>query len=189
MNAKPPVNMKNQRIRTIERIGEELLLAIGEDPEREGLQETPARFARFWDEFIHHDPGNTGTTFEQITADQVVVVSGVRVYSLCEHHLIPFWVDLTMGYIATERVLGLSKFARIAHQFAHRLQVQERLVHQIADEIATITGSPSVAVHGEGVHLCMIMRGVKTEGTMKTNVLNGEFRSNPELRREFMSLV
>ena len=115
-------------IKPLEIVCDLLLRSIGEDPDREGLKETPARFARFWDEFMNHQPGNTGTTFEPVTVDQVVVVSGIRVYSLCEHHLIPFWVDLTIGYIATNRVLGLSKFARIAHQFAHRLQIQERLV-------------------------------------------------------------
>src|ERR1700674_2876777 len=117
-------------------LGHELLLAIGEDPEREGLRETPRRWADSWREFIEYDPGTTETTFSSLTSDQLVCVSGIRVASLCEHHLLPFWCDVSIGYIPNEKVLGLSKFARIAQQCAHRLQLQERLGQQIADEVA-----------------------------------------------------
>ena len=112
-------------------LGRELLIAIGEDPDREGLLDTPRRWADWWREFIEYDPGTTETTFQSTTADQMVCVSGMRVFSLCEHHLLPMWCDVSIGYIAGERVLGLSKFARIAHQFAHQLQIQERLGVQI----------------------------------------------------------
>lgn len=173
----------------LERIGKELLIAIGEDPNREGLAGTPARWARFWQEFINFDPGNTDVTFEIVTTDQMVTVGPLRVWSLCEHHLLPFWCDITIGYIAESKVLGLSKFARIAHQFAHRLQIQERLVHQIADEVESLTGSKNVAVLGEGVHLCMVMRGIKTPGIMRTSVMRGVFREGHSARAEFMSLV
>ena len=167
----------------------ELLLAIGEDSEREGLQGTPGRVAGFWKKFIEYEPGNLDATFEAVTTDQMVVVSGMRVWSLCEHHLLPFWCDISIGYIAQDKVLGLSKFARVAHKHAHKLQIQERLVHEIADEIEALTGSQSIAVHARGHHTCMIMRGIRTDGTMMTSVMRGAFRQDATARSEFLSLV
>lgn len=167
----------------------EILEAIGEDPEREGLKDTPARVARFWQEFVEYDYGNTDITFECITTDQMVVVTGMRVWSLCEHHLLPFWCDVSIGYIAREKVLGLSKFARVAHQCSHRLQIQERLVHQIADEVERLTGSSDVTVFASGQHLCMMMRGIKTEGMLKTSVTRGVFRDDSNVRMEFLRLI
>ena len=181
------VHRRTLNLDRLEDICRALLVEIGEDPDRPGLRETPRRFARYWQEFIEYEPGNTDKTFEAANADQLVVVSGVRVYSLCEHHLLPFYVDLSIGYLAQGQVLGLSKFARVAHDFAHRLQIQERMVQQIADEVSRLTGSESVAVHGTGVHLCMVMRGVRTEGEMKTQVMQGEFRNNADLRKEFLA--
>src|SRR5436190_9712857 len=147
-------------------LGRELLLAIGEDPEREGLRETPRRWADAWREFMEYDPGTTETTFASTSIDQIVCVSGLRVWSLCEHHLLPFWCDVSIGYIPDEKVLGLSKFARIAQQFAHRLQLQERLGQQIADEITRITGAVNVAVVLTGEHYCMAARGIRSPGRM-----------------------
>jgi GTP cyclohydrolase I len=170
-------------------IGEDLLRAIGEDPTRAGLVDTPKRFASFWREFIEYETGNADTIFDAITDDQMVIVTGIKVWSLCEHHLMPFWVDLNIGCMIRDSVLGLSKFARIAHKYAHRLQLQERIVSQIADEIRLVTGSPDVAVFGSGVHLCMVMRGIKTEGTMKSSVMHGRSRTEPALRQEFLSLI
>lgn len=162
---------------------------IDENPDREGLADTPRRVARMWQEFTEYDPGNYVTTFESVVADQVVMVSGVRVWSFCEHHLLPFWCDLTMAYVTEKRVLGLSKFARIAHKWAHRLQIQERLVEQIANEVQSLTGSPGVAVLGRGYHTCMVMRGIKTDGFMTTSVLLGTMRDNIALREEFLRLA
>lgn len=166
-----------------------LLVELGEDPSRPGLADTPDRVARWWEEFIGHDNGNTDTTFDVVQADQMVAVTGVRVWTLCEHHLLPFYVDLTMAYIADDRVLGLSKFARIANGHAHRLQVQERLVSGIADDIGKVTASEDVAVVGRGEHLCMTMRGVKTAGTMHSSVLRGAFRDDPAVRAELFALT
>jgi GTP cyclohydrolase I len=171
------------------RIGKELLEAIGEDPEREGLKETPRRFAGWWREFIEYAPGNVDTCFESVTTDQMVTVSGMRVWSLCEHHLLPFWCDIAIGYIAREQVLGLSKFARIAHKHAHTLQLQERLCHQIADEVTQIVGTPDVAVLARGEHLCMEMRGIRTPGTMSSSIMRGLFRRDSNARMEFLRLV
>jgi GTP cyclohydrolase I len=119
----------------------------------------------------------------------MVVVSGVRVWSLCEHHLMPFSCDVTVGYVARGLVLGLSKFARIAHKHAHSLQVQERLGQQIADDVARASGSPDVAVLCRGVHLCMAARGVRSDGVMTSSVLRGAFRHTPSARAEFLDLA
>lgn len=170
-------------------IASQLLVAIGEDPSREGLKDTPTRFAKWWKEFIDFDPGNLNTVFESVSTDQMVVVSGIRIWSLCEHHLLPFWCDVSMGYIAKDNVLGLSKFARIAHKFAHSLQIQERLTHQIADEIYLLTGSEDVAVFAKGQHLCMSMRGVKSDGLMRSSVMRGVFREEFETRQEFFAMI
>jgi GTP cyclohydrolase I len=170
-------------------LGRELLLAVGEDPDREGLLDTPQRWADWWREFIEYDPGATETCFETTSVDQMVCVSGMRVTSLCEHHLLPFWCDVAIGYIPREKVLGLSKFARIAHKFAHRLQLQERLGQQIADEVSRITGTPDVAVVLKGEHLCMTARGIRTPGVMISSIMRGAFRSESEARLEFLRLI
>ena len=170
-------------------LGRELLLAIGEDPEREGLQETPRRWADTWREFIEYDPGTTETTFSSVTSDQLVCVSGLRVASLCEHHLLPFWCEVSIGYIPDEKVLGLSKFARIAQQFAHHLQLQERLGQQIADEIIRITGTMNVAVVLKGEHYCMAARGIRSPGRMTSSVMCGVFRTESATRMEFLRLI
>ena len=166
-----------------------VLVAIGEDPARPGLVDTPRRWANMWREFVEYDPGKMETTFEAVQTDQLVVVSGMRVWSLCEHHLLPFWADVSIGYIARDRVLGLSKFGRIAHFYDHRLQLQEQLVGQIADEVERVTGSPDVAVLARGEHLCMSMRGVRTPALMTSSVLRGLFRSDASARSEFLRLA
>lgn len=170
-------------------LGRELLLAIGEDPDREGLLETPRRWADSWREFMEYDPGTTETTFSSVAADQLVCVSGMRVSSRCEHHLLPFWCDVSIGYIPDGKVLGLSKFARIGQQFAHRLQLQEQLGQQIADEISRITGTENVAVVLKGEHLCMTARGIRTSGLMTSSVMRGVFRVQSETRMEFLRLI
>jgi GTP cyclohydrolase I len=119
----------------------------------------------------------------------MVCVSGLRVSSLCEHHLLPFWCDVSIGYIPDEKVLGLSKFARIAHQFAHQLQLQEQLGQQIADEISRITGTENVAVLLKGEHLCMMVRGIRTPGIMTSSVMRGVFRTQSEMRMEFLRMI
>jgi GTP cyclohydrolase I len=170
-------------------MGRDLLIALGENPDREGLEDTPRRWANWWQEFIEYDPGTTDTCFHNVTTDQMVVVSGIRVWSLCEHHLLPFWCDVSIGYIARDVVLGLSKFARIAHQYAHGLQLQERLCQQIADEVQRITHTSDVAVLVKGEHLCMSMRGIRTPGLMTSSVMSGIFREKNEARMEFLELV
>jgi len=173
----------------LENLAHELLLIIGEDPTREGLIDTPKRWAKWWKEFIEYDPGKINVTFESIVYDQMVVVKGIRVWSLCEHHLLPFWCDISMGCIVKDRVLGLSKFARIAHKHSHKLQIQERLVKEIAENVMSLTKSDDVAVVATGNHLCATMRGIKTDYQMVTSVMNGIFRDKHEARQEFLSLI
>lgn len=183
--ARPQVDLER-----LQWLGRELLLAIGEDPERDGLNETPRRFARWWREFIEYDPGCIDTAFEMADRiGQMVVVSGLRVWSLCEHHLLPFWCDISIAYIPKGQVLGLSKFARIADLFAHKLQIQERLVQQVAEMVKDVTGSDDVAVFAEGEHLCMVMRGIKKPGLMTSLMMNGKFQDSADLRSEFLSIV
>ena len=170
-------------------LGRELLIAIGEDPDREGLLDTPRRWADWWREFIEYDPGTTDTVFFSVSTDQMVCVSGLRVFSLCEHHLLPMWCDAAIGYIPTDRILGLSKFARIAQKFAHQLQVQERLGEQIADEVAHLTSTEDIAVVLKGEHLCMSSRGIRTPGVMTTSVMRGVFRAEYDTRMEFLRLI
>ncbi|MFB6840744.1 GTP cyclohydrolase I [Streptomyces sp. NPDC056361] len=164
-----------------------LLKEIGEDPSRDGLRDTPARYARWWREFTEYDPGTIDTVFETASSGQLVMVSGIEVWSLCEHHLLPFNCSLTIAYRAADRLLGLSKFARIAHHQAHRLQVQERLVADIAADVARITGTEDVAVIGTGEHLCMTMRGIKTSARMTSSSLHGAFAEEGLLRSELLT--
>jgi GTP cyclohydrolase I len=171
----------------LEDIARLLLVEIGEDPDREGLQDTPARYARWWREFTEYDPGAFDTCFTEVAAGQLIEVNNMRVWSLCEHHLLPFWCDISIAYIARRKVLGLSKFARIAHGHAHRLQVQERLTTDIANTVEAISGSPDVAVRACGEHLCMIMRGIRTAANMSTSVLRGVFRDDPDMRGRLSS--
>lgn len=170
-------------------LGRELLDALGEDGTREGLRETPARWARWWTEFLDYDAGATETGFETIQTDQMVVLRAIPVWSVCEHHLLPFACTLTIGYLAAARVVGISKLVRVAQRHAHRLQVQERLVDGIATEVGRLAATDDVAVLGEGQHLCMQARGVRTAATMYTSALWGRFRTEGATRQEFFALA
>ena len=173
----------------VQQIGAALLAALGLDLDDENLKDTPRRYADWWREFLEYDPGTTGTSFESFQTDQMVVVSNMRVYSVCAHHLLPFWCDVSIGYITAGRVLGLSKFGRVAHKHAHRLQTQEQLTKQIADEIVGLTGTENVAVLASGgEHLCMISRGIRTPACMVVSEMRGVFRENHAARSEFFSL-
>ena len=183
-----PMEMSAE-FKQLEVICEGLLTVIGEDPKREGLLGTPKRFAKFWMEFMNYDPGNTDVTFESIKTDQMVVVSGLKVWSLCEHHLLPFWSEIAVGYLSGARVIGLSKIARIAHKHAHKLQIQERLVNDIAEDLARLLDHDNVAVMATGRHTCMEMRGIKTKGFMTTSIMRGVFLHGESARNEFLSLA
>jgi GTP cyclohydrolase I len=166
----------------------ELLTALGEDPDREGLIETPRRIANFWRDFIEYDAGKLDTTFAAVKHNQMVAVTGMRVWSMCEHHMLPFWCDVSIAYIAEDKVLGLSKFARIAHKHAHKLTLQEQLVSDISEDLKEILGTDDVAVMAKGEHLCMTMRGIQTPHRMISSALGGQFHK-AEQRMEFLRII
>lgn len=153
----------------VEALYRKLLVALGQDVDSEGLRETPARAARFWQDFLQHEPGTTDTCFTHHEAGgQYVVVGGIRAWSMCQHHLLPFRLDVHIGYVPAGQVLGLSKLPRIVQTYAHRLQLQEALTAQVAHEVARLSGSEDVGVWAVGEHLCMAMRGVRDQAARTT---------------------
>uniref|UniRef100_UPI001C860FB9 GTP cyclohydrolase I FolE n=1 Tax=Geodermatophilus sabuli TaxID=1564158 RepID=UPI001C860FB9 len=173
----------------------ELLLAVGEDPDRPGLKETPGRVARAYAETfagLWQDPADVlATTFDE-DHDEMVLVKDIPMYSTCEHHLVPFHGVAHIGYIPGEdgRVTGLSKLARLVEVYARRPQVQERMTSQIADALSEVLKPRGVLVVIEAEHLCMAMRGIRKPGsTTVTSAVRGIFRDNPATRAEAMSLV
>ena len=179
----------------IEKAVREILEAIGEDPDRDGLQRTPGRVARMYAEIfrgLHEDPvANLTVTFEA-DHDEMVLVRDIPLYGSCEHHLIPFAGRAHVAYIpgADGRITGLSKIARLVEGFARRPQVQERLTTQIADALVEALQPDGVLVMIEAEHLCMSMRGVKKAGALTvTSAVRGLFKSNAATRAEAMSLI
>ena len=171
-----------------------LIAGVGENPEREGLRRTPQRAANAL-EFLTRGYGQSvaevvNDALFETDLDEIVLVKDIELYSLCEHHLLPFVGKCHVGYLPRGRVLGLSKVARIVDMFARRLQIQETLTQQIASTVLEVTGAAGVGVIVEAQHLCMAMRGVeKQHSTMKTSVMLGNFRDNAPTRAEFLQLV
>ena len=172
----------------------ELLVELGEDPEREGLKVTPQRMAEaltFLTSGYRQTPKQVlnGAVF-QAHLNHMIIVRDIEIYSLCEHHLLPFYGRCHVGYIAKDKVLGVSKIARIVDCFARRLQIQERLTEQVAMAILEEAEAEGVGVVMECRHLCMMMRGVeKQNSVMTTSVVLGSFRNDPATRQEFMTLI
>ena len=178
----------------IEKAVRDILEAIGEDPDREGLRETPNRVARMYEEVfsgLSEDAHTHLKLFNEPGNDEMVVVRDIPLYSMCEHHLLPFVGKAHIAYIPEDgRIIGLSKLARIVHVYAKRPQVQERLTTQIADFLYDELGAKSVAVIIEAEHLCMTMRGAKAAGAVtQTSALRGAARSDARTRSEVMSLL
>lgn len=171
-----------------------ILIQLGEDPNREGLRRTPERFEkalRFLTNGYRQDPDKllNGAMFS-VCYDEMVVVKDIEVYSLCEHHLLPFFGHCHVAYIPSKKVVGLSKIARLVNMYARRLQIQERLTSQIANAIQEKLSPEGVGVILEARHLCMVMRGVeKQQSTATTSTMLGVFRESKQTRDEFLSLV
>jgi GTP cyclohydrolase I len=172
----------------------DLLRAMGEDPDREGLKNTPDRVARMYTELLSGystDPEMiiNGALFN-IDYDEMVLVRDIEFYSLCEHHMLPFLGRAHVAYLPKGKVIGLSKIPRIVDMYARRLQVQERMTRQIADIIQSTLEPQGVAVVVEGMHLCAMMRGVKKhDARMTTSAMHGSFRSNLATRQEFLANI
>lgn len=178
----------------MQKLYKQLLVELGEEPNREGLLETPTRAAEAMryltkgyqeslDEIIN------GALFKS-DMSEMVIVKDIEMYSLCEHHLLPFFGKCHVGYLPNGQVIGLSKIARIVDYYARRLQIQERLTSEVATCMESITGARDVAVVMEARHLCMMMRGVeKQNSVMTTSVMLGDMRNNPSSRMEFLNLI
>lgn len=178
----------------IENAVREILIAVGEDPDREGLLETPNRVARMYEEIfsgIDDNPTRHLKIFNEGNVDEMVVVRDIPLYSMCEHHLLPFVGKAHIAYISTDgRVIGLSKLARIVDSFAKKPQLQERLTTQIADFLFENLSAKGVAVVIEAEHLCMTMRGARAAGALtQTSALRGTMRSDARTRAEAMDLL
>jgi GTP cyclohydrolase I len=178
----------------VQQLIEELLVELGEDPKREGLLKTPERVAKSWEYLTrgyHQNLENVinGAIFES-ESNNMVIVKDIEVYSLCEHHMLPFYGKCHIGYISRGKVLGVSKLARIADMFSRRLQIQERLNDQIARAVMDTLAPEGVGVVMECKHMCMMMRGVgKQNSLMTTSSVLGSFHDDEATRTEFLRLV
>ena len=181
-------------MKNIEKLTKELLIEIGEDPQREGLLKTPLRVSKSWQYLISGynqtiDEVVNGAIFNEENQD-MIIVKDINYYSLCEHHLLPFMGKVHVGYIPNGKILGLSKIPRIVDIYSKRLQLQERLTHQIANSITDFLNPRGVGVVIEGEHLCMRMRGVeKQNAIMQTSSMTGIFRKEEKTREEFLNLI
>jgi GTP cyclohydrolase IA len=178
----------------LEAAARDLLIAIGEDPERDSLLDTPARIRKSLEELTEGyriDPGDVvGGALFDVEYDDMVLIRDIEFYSLCEHHLLPFFGKAHVAYLPRDRVVGLSKLARLVDVFARRLQVQERLTRQVAESIQELLDPLGVGVVIEASHLCMMMRGVeKQRSTTRTSTLLGHLRDDDRVRSEFLALT
>jgi GTP cyclohydrolase IA len=185
---------EGEKLREMSDLVRKLIVQLGENPERDGLKRTPERYAKalqFLTSGYRQDPKKilNGAVFK-VCYDQMVVVKDIEMFSLCEHHMLPFFGKCHVAYIASEKVIGLSKIARLVNLYARRLQIQERLTSQIATSIQESLSPQGVGVIIEARHLCMVMRGVeKQHSTAVTSAMLGVFRENKQTRDEFLSLV
>ncbi|MDW8329669.1 MAG: GTP cyclohydrolase I FolE [Candidatus Bipolaricaulota bacterium] len=183
--------MKGQR--EIERMVERLLVHIGEEPGRQGLRETPKRYAEMITQLTagyRQDPQELlKNAVFPATYDQMIVVRDISFYSLCEHHIIPFFGKAHVGYIPDGRVIGMSKIPQIVEHFARKLQLQERMGEEIADFLMSVLKPKGVGVVLEGFHLCMAMRDLQKDAKLVTSAVKGIFRSDPRTRAEFLQLI
>jgi len=172
----------------------QLIVELGEDPERDGLKKTPARVAKAMAFLTRGYRQNlksviNGAYFKSGT-NHMVILKDIELYSLCEHHMLPFYGKCSIGYISKGKVLGVSKLARIVDMFARRLQIQERLTEEIANAVMAEAGAEGVGVVIHAKHLCMMMRGVEKQNSeMTTSAVLGSFRTDEKVRQEFLSLI
>jgi GTP cyclohydrolase I len=178
----------------MEQLIRELLKEIGEDPSREGLERTPTRVAKAWEYLTSGYRQNVNMVLNEALFteeyDEMVVVKDIDMYSMCEHHLLPFFGKCHIAYMPSKKIVGLSKLPRLVEMFSRRLQVQERLTTQIAQTLQDVLQPRGVAVVIEALHMCMLMRGVEKQNSKAvTSAMLGQFRDRPETRAEFMELI
>ena len=184
----------SEKTEKLSKLTKSLIETIGEDPNREGLIKTPLRVAKAWTYFSQGYSSNldeviNGAIFNEECSD-MVVVRDIEFFSMCEHHMIPFFGRAHVGYLPSGKVIGLSKIPRIVDMYARRLQVQERLTHQVANTLDKVLDPVGVAVVMEGRHLCMQMRGVAKQNSLaSTSAMLGQFRKSSETRAEFLSII
>jgi GTP cyclohydrolase I len=192
MGDHPVVNAKEKL--TLNELVRELLLQLGEDPEREGLRETPRRVSELYEQLTQGyrvDPHDVvGDAIFAVDYDSMVVLKDIEFFSLCEHHIVPFFGHVHVGYIPKGRVMGASKIPRVVDVFAKRLQLQERMTEEIAQFLEGAIQPLGLGVVVEGMHLCMAMRGVeKRDAWMVTSAMKGSFRKDAKTRAEFLQFI
>jgi GTP cyclohydrolase I len=193
-NATTPGTFMTNKLDDLASHYQQIIVGIGEDPQRDGLQDTPIRAAKAMQFLTQGYQQSLATlvnnaVFES-TMDEMVVIKDIELYSMCEHHLLPFIGKCHIAYMPQGKVLGLSKFARIVDMYARRFQIQENLTRQIAEAIESVTGAKGVAVVIEAKHMCMMMRGVeKQNSSMTTSMMLGQFRKSQATRTEFLTLI
>lgn len=185
---------KEQKLRLLEDSCRSILLALGEDVEREGLVSTPNRYARAMLDltggYSEDIEAIVGKAIFHEACSEMIIVRDIEFYSMCEHHMLPFFGHVHVAYIPKGKIIGLSKIPRLVRHFSRRLQVQERLTEQVANIIEEILQPSGVACVIESQHMCMMMRGIQVQaGKMITNAMRGDFLDDPRTRSEFMSLI
>ncbi len=192
VDAPPPPSKNGKRV--AENLVRGMIALIGDDPMREGLRETPERVVKAWGELFsgyHEKACDHVKVFSAAYSDQIITVRGINFFSMCEHHMLPFFGTVAVGYLPRDsKILGVSKIARIVNVYARRLQLQERMTSQIADAICDAVDPAGVGVIVDGKHLCMMARGVEQQkATMRTSCMAGLFLDNGETRAEVMALL
>lgn len=177
----------------IEKLTKELLEEIGENTEREGLRNTPKRVAKSFDKIFggyNKDPKDILTIFDSENYDEMIICKNIDFYSTCEHHMQPFFGQISIGYIPNKKIIGISKLPRIVEIYSRRLQNQERLTMQIAETLEKLLSPKGVGIVVNGKHLCMMARGVEKQNTlMTTSSFRGLFKKDPKTRAEFLKLI
>lgn len=169
-----------------------ILNYVGDNADREGLRETPERIVKSWEKLFggySKDPKEVLKTFTEGVCDEMVILRNIEFYSMCEHHFLPFFGQISIGYIPDKKIIGISKLARLVEIYSRRLQIQERMTEQIADAIEEVLKPVGVMVVCKAKHLCMMMRGVERQNSeMVTSAIHGAFREKMEVREEFLKL-
>ena len=191
-----PAYLRGRQARALAKALQDMMKAVGDDPQREGLRDSPQRILRSWQRLYggyQQRPEDILTTFEEkelFPHNQIILLKNIEFYSTCEHHMLPFFGKAHIAYLPSNRIVGISKLARILEIYARRLQLQERIGHQVTDALMTHLNALGAACILEAQHFCMIARGVEKQNSiMVTSSLRGIFLKNPQTRAELMSLI